>query len=710
VRPATAPAAGDDFRPGGRSTIFRILLRHMLAAAGDRARAVVVSDDLGAVRVPRQLRGRVRTVLARAPHGYAERIATVAATRPDLLALDRLDAETAGRALAASASGLRVVAQIETPFAGAPVARQLLDLHVDPAHLSSLSWIVTVQRVTTLCPHCRQPAAPDAARLAELARRYPAVPLDGTFYRAGACPNCSGSGRTGEVLAFDVFRAGLGVPELFTRPSELSLHEYLLRLAAQGRLPLEDVLEPEAGQLRRTINLLSSSERALAESNAALERKVAELEAANQVLVQRTEALISLQGIARALISPRGLVDLGAQVCRHACELGGADRAILYTRRQDGAAEVLAASGWDERYVGLTLDAARVFTDDDARGGPPAPLNGWPPGMQARHPDVEGAALRAGLRVPLVAQGEPVGVMIVHSTRRTRFAPGEIALLETFANQAALAIQRAGLFEALHDKIAQLEAAQAELIEKGRMEHELELARQVQQSMLPRVFPQVPGYTFAGRGEPARQVGGDFYDVISLDGDTFGVVVADVADKGMPAALVMALTRSLLRAEARRAHSPRAALLSVHRLLCELGESSIFVTVFYGVIDGGAQRMRYVRAGHDRPLVLRGGRALPLGGEGMFLGLLDVELLGLTEEQIDLQAGDRLVLYSDGLIDTLAPDGETFGLKRLSALLETHAGLGADALCSATFAALAEYQGAAEQYDDMTMLVVEVAQ
>jgi sigma-B regulation protein RsbU (phosphoserine phosphatase) len=299
---------------------------------------------------------------------------------------------------------------------------------------------------------------------------------------------------------------------------------------------------------------------------------------------------------------------------------------------------------------------------------------------------------------------------MVHTAQKPHFTPGEIALLQAFANQAAVAVQRTGLIEALRGKIAQLEAAQAELVKKERMERELELARQVQQSLLPRIFPLAPGYKFAARNEPARQVGGDFYDVILLDADRFGVAIADVSDKGMPAALFMTLTRSLLLAEARRERSPRSVLINVHRLLLELGRPEMFVTLFYGVIEGAARRLTYARAGHERPLLLRDGVAQELGGEGVFLGyLLDVEELHLSEEQVDLLPGDRLVLYTDGLTDVMAPDSQRFGRGRLVPLIESHAHLSAEELCAVTFASLAAYQDHAEQYDDMTMLVVEVA-
>jgi sigma-B regulation protein RsbU (phosphoserine phosphatase) len=298
--------------------------------------------------------------------------------------------------------------------------------------------------------------------------------------------------------------------------------------------------------------------------------------------------------------------------------------------------------------------------------------------------------------------------MIVHATKQGGFSPGAVSLLQTFAHQAALAIQRAGLFEQLYDKIAQLEAAQAGLAQKERMERELELAREVQQSVLPRVFPAVPGYAFAARNEPAHQVGGDFYDVVQLDGDGFGLVIADVSDKGMPAALYMALTRSLILAEARRERSPRAVLCNVNRLLLELGKADRFVTVFYGVVDVRTRRLTFARAGHDYPLLLREGTVRPLRGRGAFLGFLDQDELGLTQETVDLSPGDRLVLYTDGLTDVCSPGGELLGLDRLCQLLQGCAEGGPSELCDAVFAGVSDYQASVEQFDDMTMLVVQV--
>ena len=254
----------------------------------------------------------------------------------------------------------------------------------------------------------------------------------------------------------------------------------------------------------------------------------------------------------------------------------------------------------------------------------------------------------------------------------------------------------------------QLQAAQASLVRQERMEHELELARQVQMSFMPTDFPRLPGYQIAARYQPAYQVGGDFYDVIPLDGGRFGLVIADVSDKGMPAALYMALARSLLRAEARRYPSPGAVLTEVNHLLLELGPPDMFITIFYGIVDSASRRLTYSRAGHNRPLLLRQGQVQELGGQGMALGVLEAPGFSCPEQHASLAPGDRLVMYSDGLTDVLSCDQPPFGLSRLTAILQAQASQPPEDLCEAVFANLAACRAGAEQYDDMTLLVVAV--
>ena len=285
--------------------------------------------------------------------------------------------------------------------------------------------------------------------------------------------------------------------------------------------------------------------------------------------------------------------------------------------------DVLATHGWMPGHVPLRIEAREV--SDPVAGSAPTPYNHWPPVVTPRHPDVEGFSLKAGLRIPLVTLDHPVGAMIVHTTSHPHFHPGAIALMQTFANQAAIAIQRAGLIENLQEKIKQLETAQVQLAQKERMVREPELAREVQQAVLPHTFPMIIGYQFAAHNQPARQVGGDFYDVIDLGAGRFGLVVADVSDKGMPAAVYMVLTRSLMAAEARRAISPVVVLQNVNELLRELGRARMFVTIFYGVVDCNHNRcIFHVRHFDFTGPGLRGPTLLELDKGAPETGLVEV--------------------------------------------------------------------------------------
>jgi serine phosphatase RsbU (regulator of sigma subunit) len=710
-RPAAPSKPTAPFLPSGRSTFFGILVRQMLAAHR-HGRAVVLAENKDAVRIPRGVREHVEYHILKPPLTYSEAIARAIADEALLLVVDQMSEDAAPAALAAAKSGRWVVSQLDCVFCGADVARHLLDLGAAEELLDGLTWIISVQRLATLCPHCKKAAQPDSAWLDEFRRRHPAVSLGNAFFRASGCRHCRQTGRQGDIAVFDVFRAPQERARLFDQPSALSVEEYALQLAGRGEVAIDDIQRLDAEQLRRTYLLLSASEHTLATTNAELQRRLTELQVAHRLLQQRTESVMSLQEIAHTLITSTELNDLSKRISRFGHDLCGADKSILYVFQPDGSAEILSVNGWDPTYLHQKLEGMAVLGSATrakrSPGGEPTPYSGYPPGIPARPADLAGEALRAGLRVPLIAQNEVVGLMIVHSTRKPQFTAGEISLLQTFANQAALAIQRTGLVEALRHKIEQLTAAQAELVQKERLESELELARQVQQSLLPRRFPELPGYAFAARNEAARRVGGDFYDAFQLDEHHFGVVIADVSDKGMPAALFMALTRSLLLAEARRELSPRQVLASVHHLLLELGEPDMFVTIFYGVVDTRTQELTYVRAGHEEPFLLRAGAVRRLGGKGGFLGLLESQEMALSEERVALEPDDRLVLYTDGLIDALSPEQEPFGVERFERLLGSHAQLDPDELCAKAFDELTAYRGTTEQFDDMAILVVQV--
>ncbi len=254
----------------------------------------------------------------------------------------------------------------------------------------------------------------------------------------------------------------------------------------------------------------------------------------------------------------------------------------------------------------------------------------------------------------------------------------------------------------------ELQEAQAGLLEKERLEHELDLARELQQSILPQTFPDLRGARFAARGRPARQVGGDFYDVIPLSEQRVGLVIADVSDKGLSAALYMALTHSLIRAEARHHASPRQVLLSTHRLLLEMTRANMFVTVVYGVLDLGKGSLDYARAGHNHPLLFHPhtGDCRILTGRGIVLGCM--EQVDLEELSVDVHPGELLVLYTDGITDANSAAGEFFGDERLHEIVCATGELSAQSVCDLIFERVDRFQAEAVQYDDMAVLAVRI--
>ena len=261
--------------------------------------------------------------------------------------------------------------------------------------------------------------------------------------------------------------------------------------------------------------------------------------------------------------------------------------------------------------------------------------------------------------------------------------------------------------EELRRAYAELQAAQAELIRGERLKRDLELAAQVQRSLLPKEFPRVAGLSFAARAQPAREVGGDFYDAFRLDAQHVGLLIADVSDKSIHAAIFMAIARALFHTEVRRTLSPREVVSAVHRLLLDVSSEDMFVTAFYGVLHLDTRHLTYVRAGHELPLLLhRDGTLDLLPGAGRFIGMLDN--LELEECAIDLHSGDRLIMCSDGVVDARSAADERYGADRLAGVVKTCPATDAEAIVAAIMDSVLVFQGSAPQFDDITLLVAAV--
>jgi serine phosphatase RsbU (regulator of sigma subunit) len=299
--------------------------------------------------------------------------------------------------------------------------------------------------------------------------------------------------------------------------------------------------------------------------------------------------------------------------------------------------------------------------------------------------------------LPLASQGELLGLLALGPRQDgVAYSAEERNLLVTLAGQLAPTL-----------RVAQLALAEQQQVrERERIEQELRTARIIQQTFLPKGTPPLAGWCLTQYYQPAREVGGDFYDFLSLPDGHLGVVIGDVTGKGIPAALLMTASRTILRTVAQQPASPGEVLAQVNQLLLDDMPEGMFVTCFYAILDPESGRLRYANAGQDLPAIRRaGGEVGELRATGMPLGLLPDTLY--EEGETALAPGDLLVFYSDGLVEAHNPEHEMFGVARLRSLLaETLPG--GSAVLRRIQDALATFTGAGwEQEDDVTLVALQ---
>lgn len=258
----------------------------------------------------------------------------------------------------------------------------------------------------------------------------------------------------------------------------------------------------------------------------------------------------------------------------------------------------------------------------------------------------------------------------------------------------------------LTDAYQELQAAQAVMIEKEKLEHELQIAAEIQRGVLPESLPEQSLLDFGALMIPARAVGGDFYDIIPLDQDRIGIVVGDVCDKGMPAALFMALTYSSLRTEALRQDDPGNTLRAVNEHLLQINRSNMFVTLLYGILDCRTCQFTYARAGHPEPLLLDGD-SQPVNVPsrlGQPLGLFEHSLI--DQERITIPAQGTMLVYSDGLSETIEGNKQFPALPDLCKTILAERGLKAQELCNRLWRTVGGSAGESLIQDDFTLVWV----
>jgi serine phosphatase RsbU (regulator of sigma subunit) len=374
---------------------------------------------------------------------------------------------------------------------------------------------------------------------------------------------------------------------------------------------------------------------------------------------------------------------------------------IMPDEQEPGVLRFRAASGWYNDPVA----AGRRFPHDSHYSGSGRVMATQQPfvvadGSQLDIPAwqidwLRAEAFQGAAMVPLIAGGRSIGTLVVDSRQPRRFDENEIRFLQLMANQAAIAIEKARLLD--------------EEIKRQRLEEELEVGREIQLSFLPDGCPVIPGWQLCAIYQAAHQVGGDFYDFFDVPGEAhkLGMVIADVADKGVPAALFMALGRTLIRSTGLSGRTPAAALTRANELILKDTQTDLFLSAFYGVLETGSGRLSYANAGHNRPIWWRANqsRCEELAAHGIVLGILeDIEL---EEREIQVTPGDFLVFYTDGVNEAVNRDEEEFGMERLQAIIAASSQGTADQILWAIVDAVNQFTANAPQYDDFTLFVVK---
>lgn len=297
------------------------------------------------------------------------------------------------------------------------------------------------------------------------------------------------------------------------------------------------------------------------------------------------------------------------------------------------------------------------------------------------------------LCAPLKTEQRVLGALLLVRHADRPFSAGELKLLNSVALQIAPALEIARLYQVA--------------VEKARMERELQMARQVQASLIPTSMPEVPGWEFASAWRPALEVAGDFFDLFGQEDGKLSLVIADVSGKGMPASLFMVSTRSVLRASMERGGLPAEELARANRLITLEAQANVFVTLFYGRLDVATGELTYVNAGHNPPLLCRSasGEIIPLTRTGMALGVL--EDAPYHQESVRLQPGDALLFYTDGLTEAFDHEHEEFGVERLRRVMHEHWGCSAGELITVVQSAVDGFTRGAPASDDLTLLTLK---
>ncbi|MEZ7891925.1 MAG: SpoIIE family protein phosphatase [Candidatus Wallbacteria bacterium] len=299
------------------------------------------------------------------------------------------------------------------------------------------------------------------------------------------------------------------------------------------------------------------------------------------------------------------------------------------------------------------------------------------------------------IAVPLVVNDRVIGVISITEKHNDElYNESDLQLLQIFANQVVIAIENAKLYE--------------RLVVKEKLERELEIAHNIQMNMLPQKYPEIKGVSIAGTSFPAKEVGGDYYDFLPVSESKVGITIGDVSGKGVPAALMMVMIRSILRAKVMSNNNPKDIVLELNNLILNELEPRMFITLFYTVLDAENKLLKYTNAGHNYPMIFHcdNEEVESLKDGGLLLGVFESPVY--EEGTYQLRNGDVVVMYTDGIVEAMNVNDEMFGYEKMCEIVHENKFKNAADIKEAIMKQMQEFVGDAPQYDDLTLIVIKI--
>jgi sigma-B regulation protein RsbU (phosphoserine phosphatase) len=421
--------------------------------------------------------------------------------------------------------------------------------------------------------------------------------------------------------------------------------------------------------------------------------QLSKLERENVRLKAALQELSILNDIATAINSSTGLDKLIERIVHKSIKHLGAEQGtitLLESLEQDSPFRTMIRSTDTSRDV-LPYHLDTQLTGWMLKNKKPLLINNFQDNDDFRTVQRDDYPIRSLLTVPLMLKGRLVGMLNVFNKRdEGGFTDGDKRLLTIIATQSSQVIENSRLLE---------EQQRFQL-----MQEEMRLACKIQMDLLPAEAPLIAGYDHAGRSIPAKTVGGDYFDFIQLDDHRIAVCLGDVAGKGMPAALLMANLQATLRAQSTDVQSATCCIKRSNKLMFKNTDIDKFVTLFYGILDCRSHELSYCNAGHNYPFLIRdNGKIDRLSVGGLVLGAL--EEFDYCEDSVQLNPGDMLLIFSDGISEAQNEAGDFYGEERLGEIVAAHRGESAAQVVDSVMESIRDYVGETPQSDDMTILV-----